>query len=111
LAAVLFPPPEPFVSSYVYRFAVYQSHGETARKRTSVNEKNDPKRPKSKTNARTRAEEPSQAKRPRDQQGLSPSLQDHIGRQLRAMFDDVAQEPVPDRFLQLLKDLEQSGDK
>jgi len=38
-------------------------------------------------------------------------LQDHIGRQLRAMFDDVAQEPVPPRFLQLLKDLEQSGDK
>jgi hypothetical protein len=27
------------------------------------------------------------------------------------MFDDVAQEPVPARFLQLLKDLEQSGDK
>jgi hypothetical protein len=44
-------------------------------------------------------------------QGLSPSLQGHIGRQLRAMFDGVAREPVPDRFLQLLKDLEQSGDK
>ena len=44
-------------------------------------------------------------------QGLSPSLQSHIGRQLRAMFDGVAHEPVPDRFLQLLKDLEQSGDK
>jgi hypothetical protein len=43
--------------------------------------------------------------------GLSPSLQGHIGRQLRAMFDGVAHEPVPDRFLQLLKDLEQSGDK
>ena len=43
--------------------------------------------------------------------GLSPSLQAHIGRQLRAMFDGVAHEPVPDRFLQLLKDLEQSGDK
>jgi anti-sigma factor NepR-like protein len=44
-------------------------------------------------------------------QGLSPALQGHIGRQLRAMFDGVAHEPVPDRFLQLLKDLEQSGDK
>jgi hypothetical protein len=44
-------------------------------------------------------------------QGLSPSLQGHIGRQLRAMFDGIAHEPVPDRFLQLLKDLEQSGDK
>jgi hypothetical protein len=44
-------------------------------------------------------------------QGLSPTLQGHIGRQLRAVFDEVAREPVPERFLQLLKDLEQSGDK
>lgn len=43
--------------------------------------------------------------------GLSPTLQGHIGRQLRAVFDEVAREPVPERFLQLLKDLEQSGDK
>ena len=76
-----------------------------------MNEKNDLKRPKSKAKTRTQAEESSQGKRPSGQQGLSPALQDHIGRQLRAMFDDVAQEPVPDRFLQLLKDLEQSGDK
>jgi hypothetical protein len=74
-----------------------------------VNEKNDLKRPKSKAKTRTQSEE--QGKRPRGQQGLSLALQDHIGRQLRAMFDDVAQEPVPARFLQLLKDLEQSGDK
>ena len=73
-----------------------------------MNEKNDLKRPKSKAKTRT---ESSQEKRPGGQQGLSPALQDHIGRQLRAMFDDVAQEPVPARFLQLLKDLEQSGDK
>ena len=76
-----------------------------------MNEKNDLKRPKSKAKTRTQAEESSQGKRPTGQQGLSPALQDHIGRQLRAMFDDVAQEPVPPRFLQLLKDLEQSGDK
>jgi hypothetical protein len=76
-----------------------------------VNEKNDLKRPKSKAKTRTQAEESSQGTHPRGQQGLSPALQDHIGRQLRAMFDDVAQEPVPARFLQLLKDLEQSGDK
>jgi Anti-sigma factor NepR len=76
-----------------------------------VKEKNDLKRPKSKAKARTQAEESSQGKRPRDQQGLSPALQDHIGRQLRAIYDDVAEEPVPARFLQLLKDLEQSGDK
>jgi hypothetical protein len=47
--------------------------------------------------------------KPRARQGMSPNLQAHIGRQLRAAFDEVAQEPVPERFLQLLKDLEKSG--
>jgi hypothetical protein len=27
------------------------------------------------------------------------------------MFDEVAEEPVPDHLLQLLKDLDQSGEK
>ena len=44
-------------------------------------------------------------------EGLTPDLQAHIGRHLRAVFDEVAREPVPDRFLQLLKDLERGGDK
>lgn len=44
-------------------------------------------------------------------EGLSPDLQAHIGRHLRAVFDEVASEPIPDRLLRLLKDLEQSGDK
>jgi hypothetical protein len=44
-------------------------------------------------------------------EGLSPNLQAHIGRHLRAVFDEVAREPIPDRLLQLLKDLERSGDK
>jgi len=39
-------------------------------------------------------------------QGMSSELQAHIGRHLRAAFDEIAREPVPDRFLQLLKDLE-----
>ena len=43
--------------------------------------------------------------------GLTPSLQAHIGRHLRAVYDEVAREPIPDRLLQLLKDLERSGDK
>jgi hypothetical protein len=43
--------------------------------------------------------------------GLSPGLQAHIGRHLRAAFDEVAREPIPDRLLQLLKDLERNGDK
>jgi Anti-sigma factor NepR len=44
-------------------------------------------------------------------EGMSPALQAHIGRHIRAMFDDVAEEPVPDHLLQLLKDLDQSGEK
>lgn len=44
-------------------------------------------------------------------EGLSPALQAHIGRQVRAMFDEVAQEPVPDHLLQLLKDLDRNGEK
>jgi hypothetical protein len=43
--------------------------------------------------------------------GLSPGLQAHIGRHLRAAFDEVAREPIPERLLQLLKDLERNGDK
>lgn len=42
---------------------------------------------------------------------MSPELQAHIGRQVRAMFDEVADEPVPEHLLRLLKDLDQSGDQ
>ena len=45
------------------------------------------------------------------ERGLTPNLQAHIGRHLRAVYDEVAREPIPDRLLQLLKDLERSGDK
>lgn len=37
---------------------------------------------------------------------LDPVIQAHIGRELRALFDEIADEPVPDRFLQLLQSLE-----
>jgi len=43
--------------------------------------------------------------------GLSPALQTHIGRHVRVVFDEVAQEPIPEHLLRLLKDLEGSGDK
>jgi len=43
--------------------------------------------------------------------GLTPALQAHIGRHVRAVFDEVAREPIPEHLLKLLKDLEQSGDK
>ena len=32
-----------------------------------------------------------------------------IGRELRRMYDDVAQEPVPDEFLDLLRKIDQAS--
>jgi len=37
---------------------------------------------------------------------LAAELQAHIGRQLRAVYDEVINEAVPDRFLRLLEELE-----
>ena len=37
---------------------------------------------------------------------LDRSLQAQLGRQLRSIFSDVASEPVPDRFIKLLEELE-----
>jgi hypothetical protein len=37
---------------------------------------------------------------------LDRSLQAQLGRQLRAIFSHVAEEPVPDRFIKLLEALE-----
>ncbi len=39
-------------------------------------------------------------------------VQSHIGRQLRSLYDSVVQQPVPERFLELLSKLdEKSGGK
>lgn len=35
----------------------------------------------------------------------------HIGRELRTMFDDVVKEPVPEKFRQLLEELEKKQSK
>ncbi len=48
----------------------------------------------------------SPATRPRSGPVLEPDLQAHIGRQLRAVFDEVVNEQVPERFLKLLAELE-----
>jgi Anti-sigma factor NepR len=37
---------------------------------------------------------------------IERSLQAQLGRQLRTIFSDVAEEPVPDRFVKLLEELE-----
>ncbi|HEX6001625.1 MAG TPA: NepR family anti-sigma factor [Hyphomicrobiaceae bacterium] len=40
-----------------------------------------------------------------------PALPGAIGRGLKAMFDDIVAEPVPDRFRQLLEELEHRSRK
>jgi len=39
---------------------------------------------------------------------LDGEAQKHIGRMLKATYDEIAHEPVPDKFLELLKQLEAS---
>jgi hypothetical protein len=39
-------------------------------------------------------------------QSLEADVQAHLGRQLRAVYDEMASQPVPDRFIQLLDALE-----
>jgi len=39
--------------------------------------------------------------------GPRPEIYDLIGKRLRGYFDDVASQPVPDRFVELLKQLDE----
>ncbi len=43
--------------------------------------------------------------------GLNREIQAKIGQQLRAIYDDVVQEGVPDRFAELLKQLDRTTDE
>jgi hypothetical protein len=42
---------------------------------------------------------------------LEADLQAHIGRQLRAVYEEVVNEAVPDRFLKLLEELDRKKAK
>ena len=42
---------------------------------------------------------------------LDRAIQARIGDQLRAMYDDLVQQPVPDRFAELLGRLEQRDEE
>ena len=42
--------------------------------------------------------------------GLDRAIQERIGDRLRAMYDDLVQQPVPDRFVELLNRLEKRND-
>jgi hypothetical protein len=40
-----------------------------------------------------------------------PAVHEHIGRQLREMFEEVAAQPIPDKLRQLLEELERKQKK
>ena len=40
---------------------------------------------------------------------IDPRIQQEIGKHLRTVYDDVINEPVPDKFMELLAKLEQSA--
>jgi hypothetical protein len=42
---------------------------------------------------------------------LDPTAQAHIGKQLKAIYDGVVNQPVPDRFLELLKQIDKQPPK
>jgi len=41
--------------------------------------------------------------------GLNAEIQSRIGHQLRAMYDDVVRQGVPDRFADLIRKLDEPG--
>jgi hypothetical protein len=42
---------------------------------------------------------------------LGPDIKAKIGQQLRAMYSDVVNQGVPDRFSEILRRLDQAGDE
>jgi hypothetical protein len=51
--------------------------------------------------------EPDLPARSQDDAALDPEVQAFIGRHLKAVYDQVLAEPVPDRLIELLEQLEQ----
>ncbi len=49
--------------------------------------------------------------KPNEKARATRARQRAIGRELRRMYDDVAQEPVPDDFMDLLRQIDEAGDK
>jgi hypothetical protein len=46
--------------------------------------------------------------KPTNKGGLNAEIQARIGHQLRAMYDDVVRQGVPDRFAELIRKLDSS---
>jgi len=52
-----------------------------------------------------RAEKPAPAGRKQEGNGIDDPIQRAIGEKLRAVFEEVVQQPVPERFADLLRKL------
>ncbi len=65
--------------------------------------KNSKTVPKAQTSAKAATEKPEPS--------LGQEIQAKIGRQLRAIYDDVVNQGVPNRFVDLLNRLDKSDDK
>ena len=63
---------------------------------------NTPKSQRDKASVPDKADVPDKA---------AAQISEHIGRELRSMFEDVVSEPVPERFQKLLEELEQKRTK
>ncbi len=61
--------------------------------------------------SRDRNVAPSQARNGDARMQLDPTAQAHIGKQLKAIYDGVVNQPVPDRFLELLKQIDKQPQK
>ena len=48
-------------------------------------------------------------RQPKAGASVQMQVQHHIGRQLRAVYDDLVSRPVPDRFLELLAQLDRQS--
>ena len=110
------------------RFTQYTAPGavdgvvEKAVEQPSGGEQSQPRESVNNEQWRLPGREPGREEEPRKQQSMasqSPSrdleppramldrsLQAQLGRQLRAIFADISNEPVPDRFIKLLEELE-----
>lgn len=64
-----------------------------------------PKGPDSEMNSSSAAQPSTKAR----SGGLDRQVQAKIGQQLRAMYDEVVDQGVPDRFADLLKKLDEAG--
>ncbi len=65
---------------------------------------------KSKSQDAAAPQVPAPAKKPGNPDKAA-LVSEHIGRELRAMFDDVVAEPVPERFQKLLEELDKKQSK